>query len=119
MTDTMPVQSLVRGPSGIGGGQNFDGSEAGAMYGYTLPSRVGERALDPGRLMMHIPGLFKQVDVWTPTGWVRQAAVTGGGEERPVPAGAIVGGVVYVRVLVPVDRVPDPGRQFVFYEATA
>jgi hypothetical protein len=100
---------------GVGGAPENAG---GGLFGFVLPNRVGDRAVDVGRLRLSVPGLFAGAQLWTPTGWVDLPVTAGGdAQEVDVPDDAVVNGTVYARMLIPFDQVPGRGREFVLYEA--
>lgn len=113
LSDAASVRSLVRGPNTEA---NPDNGDIPAVVAFDLPATVGERPVDPGRLMFHLLGSYTSAAVWTPAGWVTLPDVPDGKTaEVAVPAGAVVGGQVFVRWTHPM-AVPPPGREFVLYE---
>ena len=115
VTDTAVVRSTVRGP--LTESSNVDAIPA--VVAFDLPSGVDGRSVDPSRLAFHLPGKFLSTDVWTGDGWTplpdvpdRETA------EVDLPAGAVVGGQVFVRWQHP-QEVPPEGRELVLYEKEA
>lgn len=112
LSDAASVRSLVRGP-GTNGNLNGD---IPAVVAFDLPASVGDRPVDPSRLMFNLLGPYTSTEVWTPAGWVPLPDVPDAESAQvPVPAGAVVGGQVFVRWTHPMV-VPPPGREFVLYE---
>lgn len=122
LVDTGSVRQLVRGPGSSGVMAPNDeappplGGTAVAVWAFNLPSQVGERAVDPARLELHISGLFKRVQVWANGSWQELGA---GEADVRLPAGAVIGQTVFVRAELGVDAAPGPGREFVLYEVAA
>jgi hypothetical protein len=118
LIDTGVVQHLVRGPATAGliaaGGDIAEGDRITAVYGFDLPSRVGERAVDESRLTLHVSALFTRVQVWARGEW---RDLPTGDAEVALPRGAVIGQTVFTRVEIPIDQIPGPGRAFVLYEA--
>jgi hypothetical protein len=117
LVDTGAVQHLVRGPATAGiiaAGDLAEGNSVTAVYGFDLPSGVGERDVDESRLTLHVSGLFTRVQVWARGEW--QDLPTGDGEVE-LPPGAVIDQTVFSRVEIPIDQAPGPGRAFVLYEA--
>lgn len=104
-----PVPAPAPGPGGFGGA-------AGGVFAFSLPDRIGDRPVDEARLRFHLPALFAAGEVWNGQGWVALPTVPAGGGEVDVPDGAVISGRIFVRVLIPTDRMPPPGREFVVYE---
>jgi hypothetical protein len=112
VTDAAVVASMVRGPLT----QAADPGALPAVVAFDLPAGVDGRPVDPGRLAVHVPGSPFSTDVWTPDGWVPLPDVPPGeSDEVDLPAGAVVGGQVFVRWQHP----PEPlqaGRELIVYE---
>jgi hypothetical protein len=119
LVDTGSVRFLLRGPEGAGtmaaaeGAPPLGGGTMG-VWGFNLPSAVGERPVDVDRLELHLPALFPRVQVWADGRW---RDVPAGEGEVALPDGAVTGQMVFVRAVVNVDQIPGPGREFVLYEA--
>jgi hypothetical protein len=120
LVDTGSVRFLLRGPEAAGTMAPAEGAPppGGTMgvWGFNLPSAVGERPVDVDRLELHLPALFPRVQVWADGAW---RDVKAGDGEVALPAGAVTAQMVFVRAVVNVDQVPGPGREFVLYEVAS
>jgi hypothetical protein len=111
------VRSLLRGPgqAGEAGREVFFGI-AEEVVAFDVPATVGDRPVDPSRLMFNVLGEFTSAEVWTPGGWVDLPDIPEDQDAQiPVPAGAVVGGQVFVRWAHP-DSIFQHQRDFVLYE---
>ena len=115
LTDTAVVRSTVRGPLTE---ESVDG-DIPAVVAFDLPSSVDGRPVDLSRLALNLPGKFITADVWTSGGWVALPDVPDSEVAQvDLPAGAVVGGQVFVRWHHPQEP-PPPGRDLVLYEKEA
>jgi hypothetical protein len=119
LSDVGTIKSIVRGPIPQ---EPADTPEAvaaggiGAVFAFDLPAGVGGRPVDVDRLAINPADVFITFDIWTPGGWVPLNPPARGQDEYPLPAGAVVGDTVYVRITVPTDVIPGSGRDLVLYE---
>jgi hypothetical protein len=120
LTDVVSRRQLVRGPSGVVPNANVKeiGNDVGAIFRFLLPGDVNGRAIDPARLRIDVPALFSRAELWMDGSWQPVPGVEPGRQaEVPLPPNALRGGTVLVRVNIPTNSVPGPGREFVLTEA--
>jgi hypothetical protein len=120
MTDVIARRHLVRGPSGVvpNADPNAIGNDVGATFRFLLPSEINGRPVDPGRLRIDVPALFKRAELWMDGRWQPVPGVEGGKQaEVPLPPSALRNGAVLVKVTIPTSSIPGPGREFVLSEA--
>ena len=112
VTDAAVVRTTVRGPV-------TETSTLGAvptLVSFDLPSAVDGRPVDESRLAFRMPGRLLSADVWTPDGWKPLPDLPDSETaEVDLPAGAVVGGQVFVRWQHPQDLPPE-GRELILYE---